>query len=92
MSLHIILIDNTSDCNVTHPDSTVGTGLNAARVFTSQNAEEIWKHIRQCWMETYIGSPDILRVDKGSNLSKSYIQTACLNRGIELKAVPTEAA
>jgi hypothetical protein len=35
-------------------------------------------------METYLGSPDILRVDQGSNLSNSYIQTACINRGIEL--------
>jgi hypothetical protein len=64
----------------------------AARVLKSQTSEEIWKHIRQCWMETYLGSPEIIRVDHGSNLSKSYIQTACLNRGIELKAVQTEEA
>jgi hypothetical protein len=79
------------DGNAIHV-TCVGTGLNAARVLTSQTAEEAWKHIRQCWMETYFGSPDILRVDQGSNLSKSYIQTACINRGIELQAIPTEAA
>jgi hypothetical protein len=79
------------DGNAIHV-TCVGTGLNAARVLTSQTAEEVWKHIRQCWMETYLGSPDILRVDQDSNLSKSYIQTACINRGIELQAIPTEAA
>jgi hypothetical protein len=66
-----------------------GTGLNAARVLTSQTAEEVWKNIRQGWMETYLGSPDILRVDQGS---KSYIQTACIKCGIELQETPTEAA
>jgi hypothetical protein len=86
-----VLTSPDSDGNAIHI-TCVGSGLNAARLLTSQTAEEVWAHLRKCWIETYLGPPAILRVDRGTNLSKSYVETACVQNGINLEVIPTEAA
>jgi hypothetical protein len=86
-----VMTSPDSDENAIHI-TCVGSGLNAARLLTSQTAEEVWAHSRKCWIETYLGPPAILIVDRGTDLSKSHVETACVQNGINLEVNPTEAA
>jgi hypothetical protein len=55
------------------------------------SAPEIWNTIKLCWIDIYLGPPDILQVDQGRNFNTAFIQTACAMNGIEFQSVPTEA-
>jgi hypothetical protein len=92
---HVVKVDifKVDDGEVLHVICT-GTDFTAAR-FTSQRnatAEEIWRLIRLCWIDVYVDPPDVIRVDQGSNLSKSFMNTACTFYGIKLDPISTEAA
>lgn len=55
-------------------------------------AETVWIALRRCWTDTYLGPPDILVHDAGSNfLARSFQENAGL-LSIEYQSVPIEAA
>jgi hypothetical protein len=92
---HVVEVDifKVDDGEVLHVNCT-GTGFTAARFMSQRNAtaEEIWRLIRLCWIDVYVGPPDGIRVVQGSNLWKSFMNTACAFHGIKLDPIPTEAA
>jgi hypothetical protein len=71
------------------------TRLNGARFTPSlknPSAPEIWNATKLCWIDIYLGPPDILQVDHGRNFNAAFIQTACAMNGIEFQSIPTEAS
>ena len=44
------------------------THFQAAAFLTNMKSETVWKALVRCWSNVYIGPPDHLRVDQGSNL------------------------
>lgn len=92
---HRVLVDvmHTPDGDVVHVYDA-GTRLHAARFTTATknpSAEELWAAIKMCWMDVYVGPPDILQFDQGSSMKSAFIQTACALNGIRYEAVPIEA-
>jgi hypothetical protein len=70
------------------------TRLNGAHFTPSlknPSAPEIWNAIKLCFIDIYLGPPDILQVDQGRNVNDALIQTACAMNGIEFQSIPTEA-
>lgn len=70
------------------------TGYNAARFTPSRinpPGKEVWAIIRDAWINTYVGAPDVLRFDAGTNVTSAFIQTACALNGIRFEAIPVEA-
>ena len=54
-------------------------------------AEETWKSFLRCWSRVYVGPPDKLRVDQGSNfVAKSFLDSAQAD-GIEVIPVAVES-
>jgi hypothetical protein len=92
---HVVLADvvNFADGDLVHI-LDAATKLNAAR-FTKANknpsAAEIWSVIRECWINVYVGPPDILQFDQGTSMTSAFVQTACALNGIQFEAIPTEA-
>lgn len=86
-------VDHFDDGDLVHVVDTA-TRFNAARFTPSlknPSSQEVWNAIKLCWIDVYLGPPDVLQVDQGSNFNSSFLQTACATNGIELKTIPTEA-
>lgn len=72
---HRVLVDvmSTVDGDVVHVLDR-GTRFNAAlHTATRKNpsAREIWAAIKLCWIDVYVGPPDILQFDQGSAMTSS---------------------
>jgi hypothetical protein len=92
---HLVLADVVRFCDgdLVHVIDRA-TRLNGVRFTPSlknPSAPEIWNAIKLCWIDIYLGPPDILQVDQGRNFNASFIQTACAINGIEFQSIPTEA-
>lgn len=62
-----------------------------AKFLERQTAEDLWKRIVHCWNKTYLGPPDYLHVDHGSNyISKEFGSTADAE-GIAILKAPIES-
>jgi hypothetical protein len=93
---HVIEVDlvSLSDGADVHIAYT-WTRFNAGRfkfARTNPTAGDIWRVIRQCWLEAFVGPPDVIRVDQGTKHFHYFMNTACVFNGIDLRRVPTEAA
>lgn len=62
----------------------------AARFFSSISAEDVWRALRMCWIDVYLGPPDIIAHDAGSNLMARAFQMISGLMKIETKPVPVE--
>jgi hypothetical protein len=92
---HVIQVDvvHFTDGAVVHVIDSA-TGFNAARFTKSllnPSGSEIWDAVKSGRMNFYVGPPDILQVDRGTNFNSNFIQTGCAMLGIEFQAIPTEA-
>lgn len=93
---HRILVGvmSTSDGDVIYVYDR-GTRYHAAKHTATKknpNAAEIWAAIKLCWIDVYMGLPDILQFDQGTSMVAFLIQTACALNAIRFEAVPVEAA
>lgn len=68
------------------------TRYQAARWLPAQNAEEIWKALRLCWIDVYLGPPDIITHDAAKVFLSDEFCTNSSLLNIKLKPVPVEAA
>ncbi len=49
----------------------------SARFLSTMSSSDVWKTLMRCWILAYLGPPDFLRVDKGSNfVSKEFKSNA----------------
>jgi len=67
------------------------TSFQAARFLSSMTAEAVWEALRVCWIDTYIGPPDICVHDAGTNFRSVTFQDNCQALGIRTKCIPVEA-
>jgi len=55
------------------------------------SAKEAWKHLRIGWLDTYLGTPDHLRVDAGKQfVAKEFLESYSAT-GITINQVPIES-
>ncbi|KAI1006917.1 hypothetical protein K3495_g1305 [Podosphaera aphanis] len=67
------------------------TKFQAARWLQNLSAKHTWDKIRNCWIGVYIGPPDFIVTDAGTNFtSKEFHQTAA-SMAVSVKNVPVEA-
>lgn len=69
-----------------------GTRYQAARWLPRTTASDVWRAFRLCWIDVYLGPPDIVVHDAGTNLIAKSFQTNNALMYINTKAVPIESA
>jgi hypothetical protein len=67
------------------------TAYNAARFLTSMTTEETWKTLKLCWIDTYLGPPDQITHDAGTNFASLEFKSTARTMGIVCREVPVEA-
>lgn len=55
------------------------------------SAESTWNAIRLCWIDVYIGPPDVIIHDAGSNFTASEFQSSSASMSIMTKCAPVES-
>jgi hypothetical protein len=68
-----------------------GTHYMAAKFMKSVTASETWKTLISCWIRTYLGPPDNIRVDQGSNFTSEEFRAAAKAYDIEVLEAPVES-
>lgn len=67
------------------------TRFNAARWLKDISANHTWEVLKMCWIDSYLGPPDLITTDAGKNfLSKEFRQYAA-DSGIRVRTMPVEA-
>uniref|UniRef100_L7JQT6 Integrase catalytic domain-containing protein n=1 Tax=Pyricularia oryzae (strain P131) TaxID=1143193 RepID=L7JQT6_PYRO1 len=67
------------------------TSYQAARFLTDMSAKETWEALKQCWIDTYLGPPDVLTFDPGPNFRATEFHAEARLLGITCNQVPVEA-
>ena len=67
------------------------TGFQAARWLQNISTKHVWDVLRMCWIDTYIGPPDIITHDAGKNFISKDFKHLAIMMGITTKTVPVEA-
>ena len=47
------------------------TGFQAARFIRNMSAKKTWDVLKECWIDTYLGPPDIITYDAGTNFNST---------------------
>lgn len=66
------------------------TYFSAAAFLRSQTAKEVWKAIQNIWVLVYMGPPDYLVVDQGSNYISSELKLNAEAEGVRIDEAPIE--
>ena len=67
------------------------TKYQAARWLPSISAKDAWDCLRACWIDVYIGPPDIIAHDAGRQFAGGEFQAAMGTLRIEAKPIPIES-
>ena len=67
------------------------TRFQAARWLPNISAQATWNALRLCWIDVYIGPPDLLIHDAGTNFTGREFQQCATSMAISTKCVPVEA-
>jgi len=67
------------------------TRFGAARWVKSMSAQHAWDALRACWIDVYIGPPDIIAHDAGKNFASEEFRQHAATMAITTKGVPVEA-
>jgi hypothetical protein len=59
---------------------------------TSMTAKDTWNAFKTCWSDTYLGPPDFLRIDQGTNFVAHAFQQQAFDDGISVIEAPVESA
>ncbi|KAF4470944.1 Ribonuclease H, partial [Fusarium albosuccineum] len=68
-----------------------GTGFQAARFLRDLSAKETWEKLKECWLDTYLGPPDIVSHDAGTNFDSAEFRAEAKLAGITINQIPVEA-
>ena len=63
----------------------------AGRFLNSMSAKDTWEALRQCWIDTYLGPPDIVTHDAGTNFDSMEFRAEARMLGIRCHQIPVEA-
>ncbi|KAM4061611.1 reverse transcriptase (RNA-dependent DNA polymerase) [Hirsutella rhossiliensis] len=67
------------------------TAFQAARFLLSMSAKDTWEALRALWIDTYLGPPDTIKHDAGTNFASLEFRNEAKLMGITCKQVPVEA-
>jgi len=67
------------------------TTFQAARFLKDLTPKEAWNKLRECWMDTYLGPPDNVVHDAGTNFASKEFRSCAKAMSIEIQEVPVEA-
>jgi hypothetical protein len=67
------------------------TQFQAARWLRNLSTKHTWDTLRECWIDTYLGPPDYIRHDAGTNFTSKEFRQLAATMGITTKSVPVEA-
>ena len=67
------------------------TGFQAARFMRNMSAKETWDVLKECWIDTYLGPPDIITHDAGTNFDSTEFRNEARLVGVTCHQVPVEA-
>ncbi|KAF4471164.1 Ribonuclease H [Fusarium albosuccineum] len=68
-----------------------GTSFQAARFLRSISAKETWEKLKECWIDAYLGPPDIISHDAGTNFDSAEFRAEAKLAGITINQIPVEA-
>jgi hypothetical protein len=68
-----------------------GTRFQAAHWLRNMTAQHTWDILRRCWIDVYIGPPDLIIHDAGTNFASHEFQQYSASMAIKTKSVPVEA-
>ena len=68
-----------------------GTRYQAGKWLQNISAKHTWDTLRTCWIDTYLGPPDIITTDAGKNFASREFNQYAATIGTRLKIVPVEA-
>ena len=67
------------------------TRFQAGRWLKYISARHVWDQLRTCWIDTYLGPPDIISSDAGKQFTSREFKQYAANMGIVIKNIPVEA-
>lgn len=67
------------------------TRFQAARWVKNMTAQHAWEALRACWIDVYIGPPDMIIYDTGPNFASSEFRQSAISMSIITKEVPVDA-
>ena len=67
------------------------TRFQAARFLKDISTSTVWNTLRNCWMDTYLGPPDFITHDSGTQFTSSDFVQKAKGMSITTKCVPVEA-
>jgi hypothetical protein len=67
------------------------TAFQAAEFIPDNSARTVWRTFEKCWINTYLGPPDIITTDAGTNFIGKDFKQPAKQLSIEVKEVPVEA-
>lgn len=67
------------------------TRFQAGRWLKSISAKHVWDQLRACWIDTYLGPPDLISTDAGKQFTSREFKQYAANMGTTVKTVPVEA-
>lgn len=68
------------------------THFQSARWLEDMKADTLWKALRMCWIDVYLGPPDVIAHDAGKNFMANAFQSNSDMLHIRTKSIPVEAA
>jgi hypothetical protein len=67
------------------------TRFQAGKWLQSISAKHTWDALRECWIDTYLGPPDLIAHDAGKNFVSKEFKLYAKAMGVLTKSVPVEA-
>ena len=67
------------------------TSYQAGKFLKSMSAKDTWEALRLCWIDTYLGPPDIMTHDAGTNFDSSEFRAEAKLLGVTCHQIPVEA-
>jgi len=67
------------------------TRFQAARWLKDVSTQVVWNTLKMCWIDTYLGPPDIISHDAGTQFTGEEFRQLTNSMSIETKTAPTEA-
>lgn len=67
------------------------TSFHGGKFLKSMSAKDTWEALRQCWIDTYVGPPDTISHDAGTNFASMEFRAEARIMGITCNQVAVEA-
>lgn len=82
-------IDNNGNKPILH--KVEATRFQAARWLTDISSQTVWNTLRSCWIDTYLGPPDVISHDIGTQFMSNEFKNLANSMAISTESAPIEA-